>query len=175
MAQSNIVPKSFLPGKQEFFNLPSTTTAPPLANAYGVRPWQLSGVFTVTVPFVFPAGGTGTTSVQVLRVPIATGWPSPVILKATDIGSVSVFINQAQGAANWLVGMPVVQMAWASGTAITPSASATAASQYTLIPGTTYSGPALNITLAGYLIAPNGAPQGGLLTVQAHLYGNSIA
>jgi|HubBroStandDraft_2_1064218.scaffolds.fasta_scaffold04419_2 hypothetical protein len=175
MARSNIVPKSFLPGKKEFFNQPSTASSPPIANAYGVRPWQLSGVFTATVPFTFPAGGVGLTSTQFLRVPISSGWPSPVVLKSTDIGSVSVFINQAAVADKWLVGMPQVQMAWAAGTAITPSSSSTAASQYTLIPGNKYSGPVLNIVLTGYLIGVNGSPQTGLLTVQAHLYGNSTA
>lgn len=172
MAQSNIVPKSFLPGKQEFFNLPSTTSAPPIANAYGVRPWQLAGVFTVSVPFTFPSGGVGTTSTQFLIVPISNGWPSPVILKPSDLGSVTVVVHQAAVATNWLVGMPQVQMSWAAGTAITPS---TLASQYTLSPGTTYAGPTINIALTGYLIGVNGSPESGLLTVQAHLYGNAVS
>jgi hypothetical protein len=170
LKRSSTVPKSFLPGKKEFYNLPSTTTAPPAANAYGVRPWQLSGLFTTTAEVSMPFGAPGITIQRTLIVPINSGWPSPVILKPTDLGSILVSISQAAAAPTWLIGMPEVQMQWAAGTAITPSSGA---SQFTLSPGTTYSGPALHIVVTGYHIASSVSIESAFLTVQANLYGNS--
>lgn len=169
MAQSNVVPKSFLPGKKDFYNLPSTVSAPPIANAFGATPWQLSGVFTTTVPILMPGGITGSGSIQTVQVPISDGWPSPIVLKPSDLGSVSVFISLAQNPANWLIGTPEVQMQWGAGTAITANSGA---SQFTLSPGTTYAGPVLNIKFTGYLTTPTFGTT-GLFTVQAHLYGRS--
>jgi len=172
MSQSNTVPKSFTPGQKAFYNLPSTASGPPAANSYGVPPWQVSGIFTTTAPITFPSGAPGATSTAVIIVPIALGWPSPVILKPSDLGVVTCHVSLAQNATNWLLGVPQILMQWASGTAITPSASS--ASQFVLSPGTTYTGPALNISMIGYLTGTNPNPVTALLTVQAVLYGKSI-
>jgi hypothetical protein len=171
LQRSSTVPKSFVPGKKEFFNLPSTSTAPPIANAFGVRPWQLSGIFTASIPFEFPAGAAGFTDTVTVVVPIKSGWPSPVALKSSDLGSILVSVSQARVASNWLVGIPQIQLTWGVGPSITPASAQ--ASPFTLSPGNTYIGPVLTIILTGYLIAANGSPADGLLTVQANLYGNS--
>jgi hypothetical protein len=175
MSQSNIVPKSFVPGKKEFFNLPSTTSAPPIANAYGVRPWQLAGIFTATVPIDFGPGSLGDELAFVAIVPVSSGWPSPVILKPADLGMVAAtFTLASQPAFNpFLISMPSIQLTWASGTAITPTAGA--GSQFILSPGVTYTGPTLNIRIVARYRAAEASVTTMLFTAQAFLYGNSVS
>lgn len=170
MSLNNRVPVAFTPGAKKHFPVQSVASSQPTQDQYNVLPWQVSGIFATIVSVPLPAGPIGQTSLATVSIPVNAGWPTPVILKQTDLGAVSLSATPTQfTAANILLGVPSLVLTWAAGSAL----NSPTIPSIILQPGTTYITPSITLKVQAYYGGVAINPFTVSFCVQAILYGKS--